>query len=80
MLFNIACILGRAASRNDTNPQHTRLAVATLRGALGVLPAPKRSEFWGQVLKDDFLQAIRVSAEFQELEKLLERDFPGTVR
>jgi len=80
MLLNIACILGRAASRNDTNPQHTHLAVATLRQALGLLPAPMRMEFWGKVLKDDCLRVIRVSAEFQELEKLLERDFPGTVR
>jgi tetratricopeptide (TPR) repeat protein len=79
MLFNIACIFGRAASRDDPASQYPRQSVAVLRQALSLLPAAERLKFWEQVLKDDFLRAVRGRPEFKELEMQLERDFPGAI-
>jgi tetratricopeptide (TPR) repeat protein len=73
MLFNIACIFGRAASRQDPRGQYPHQAVVALGLALGRLPAPARRPFWREkVLHDDYLDAIRQSPEFKKLGETLE--------
>jgi tetratricopeptide (TPR) repeat protein len=80
MLFNIACVFGRAAIRRDPAGQYRSQAVRALRRALDRLPPPARRPFWREkVVKDGYLDAVRRSPEFRELGERLERSHSGAI-
>jgi tetratricopeptide (TPR) repeat protein len=79
MLHNIACIFAQAAGRWKSDPEvahrddlvarDSRRTVDTLRQALDRVPLAERRTFWREkVVSDRYLDPIRSSPEFQELE------------
>jgi tetratricopeptide (TPR) repeat protein len=91
MLHNIACIFAQAVGRIESDPvasardalasRYRRQAVATLRQALDRLPADRRRSFWREtVLPDRYVDPIRRSPEFRDLEMRLEDEPRGSDR
>jgi tetratricopeptide (TPR) repeat protein len=83
MLHNVACIFAQAAGQpkagvegphqDDPSARYPARAVAAIGRALDRLPAAERAAFWRvKVLPDHYLDPIRRSPEFLELEDRLE--------
>jgi tetratricopeptide (TPR) repeat protein len=77
MLFNVACIFARAARKMRADPARSDgaaecrvQAIAHIRAALAMLRPQERSSFWIRRMRaDPWLDAIRGSAEFIQLDK-----------
>jgi eukaryotic-like serine/threonine-protein kinase len=89
MLHNVACIFAQAVGRVESEYDHSDRdslasryrgqAVATIRRALDRLPASRRGPFWREtVLPDSYLDPIRRSPEFRELEGRVKDDLAPT--